>query len=175
MKKVKELIKIFYIFSILGLQMFGNLATIIPIFEQELITKRNLISKNDLLDSISLGRCGPGAAIINTVAFLGNSIYGFLGGIFSVLGFILFPFVIIILVSFFMNAFENEELLNNFFMGCLSCISIFITKSMVEFGKSTLINKTTLVIFIITMALSIFTDIPILIYIIVAGVLGIIH
>lgn len=69
MKEVKKLINLFYIFSILGIQMFGNLATMIPIFERELIEKRKLITKNDLLDSISLGRCGPGAAIINTVVF----------------------------------------------------------------------------------------------------------
>lgn len=58
-RKIKELFRIFYVFSILGLQMFGNLATMVPIFEEELIKKRRLISKNDLLDSISLGRCGP--------------------------------------------------------------------------------------------------------------------
>ena len=59
MRKIKELFRIFYVFSILGLQMFGNLATMVPIFEEELIKKRRIISKNDLLDSISLGRCGP--------------------------------------------------------------------------------------------------------------------
>lgn len=172
MQKISKLFKIFYIFSILGLQMFGNLATMIPIFERELITKRSLISKNDLLDSISLGRCGPGAAVVNTVVFLGNTIYGFWGGVFAVLGFIVFPFFTILLILFFMNIFENETLLNNFFIGGLSYISILIAKSMFKFGKSALINKTTLFIFIITLVISLFIDIPVYVSIIITIIIS---
>ena len=172
MKKISKFFKIFYIFSILGLQMFGNLATMIPIFERELITKKSLISKNDLLDSISLGRCGPGAAIINTVVFLGNTIYGFWGGIFAVLGFIVFPFFTILLILFFMNNFANEELLNNFFIGGLSYISILIAKSIFKFGKSAIINQTTLYIFIITLVISVFIDIPVYLSIIITIIIS---
>ena len=167
MKKFRKLLKIFYIFSILGLQMFGNVATMIPIFEQELINKRNFISKNDLLDSISLGRCGPGSAVINTVVYLGNIICGFWGGIFAVLGFVIFPFFTILLILFFMNTFANEQLLNNFFIGGLCYICILISKSMLKFGKNALINKKTILIFLITLIISIFIDIPIYITIII--------
>ena len=172
MKRINELLKIFYIFAILGLQMFGNLATMIPIFERELINKRNLISKNDLLDSISLGRCGPGAAVINTVVYLGNTIYGFGGGVFAVLGFIVFPFLTILLILFCMNIFENKELLNNFFIGGLSYICILIAKSMFKFGKSALINKITLFIFIITLVISLFIDIPVYLSIIITVIIS---
>lgn len=175
MKEVKKIINLFYIFSILGIQMFGNLATMIPIFERELIEKRKLITKNDLLDSISLGRCGPGAAIINTVVFLGNSIYGVVGGIIAVLGFILFPFIIIMFIAIFMNYFENEIILNNFFIGGLCCISIMIVESMIKFGKSTLVNKMTITIFLCTLVIGIFVDIPVFVYIILAGIIGLIY
>ena len=172
MEKISKLFKILYIFSVLGLQMFGNLVTMIPIFERELITKRSLISKNDLLDSISLGRCGPGAAIINTVVFLGNIICGFWGGVFAVLGFIIFPFITILLILFWLNIFKNEEILNNFFIGGLSFIFILITKSMFKFGKSALINKTTLFIFIITLVISLFIDIPVYVSIIITIIIS---
>ena len=169
MKKFKNLINIFYIFSILGLQMFGNLATMIPIFERELINKRNLISKNDLLDSITIGRCGPGAAIINTVVFLGNTIYGIKGGILAAIGFTFYPFITILIISFLLDLFWNENLLNNFFIGVLCSIFILIVKSMINFGKNTLIDKITIGIFISTLVISMFIDIPIIIYIIITG------
>lgn len=70
MKKIKELLKLMFIFCFMGIQMFGNLVTMIPIFEKELVDKRKLLTKEDIIDSITIGRCGPGAAIINTVAFL---------------------------------------------------------------------------------------------------------
>ena len=40
MKKLVSLMKLFYLFSIMGIQMFGNLVTMIPIFENELVKKR---------------------------------------------------------------------------------------------------------------------------------------
>ena len=90
MKKLVSLIKLFYLFSIMGIQMFGNLVTMIPIFEAELVTKRKLITNEDVIDAITIGKCGPGAAIVNTIAFLGNRIGGFWGGVFATLGFCFF-------------------------------------------------------------------------------------
>lgn len=148
---MKEYLEIFYIFSILGIQMIGNFAIMIPIFERELINKRNLITKEDLLDSITLGKCGPGAAIINSVSFLGNRIDGILGAVFAVSGFVSFPFIIIIIVSFFLNQFLNNVLVNDFFVGALSFMTILIIKSIIELGRNTLIDKTTICIFIVTL------------------------
>ena len=172
---MKKIFRIFYIFAILGLQMFGNLAVMIPIFEKELITKRKLITKNDLLDSITMGRCGPGAAIINTAVYLGNKIDGFKGGVIAAIGFCFFPFIIIIILSITINNFANQEILKNFFTGVLVCISIIIVKAMVEFWKSTIVDKKTFIIFVITLMLSIFTEIPVYVYIIISGVIGAIN
>lgn len=171
---LKRLLKIFYIFAILGIQMFGNLVIMIPVFERELINKRSLITKNDLLDSITMGRCGPGAAVINTVAYLGNKIYGFLGGMIATIGFVFFPFIIIAFLSITLDNFANQGMLKNFFTGVLVCISILIVKSMIEFWKSTITDRITFIIFVITLVLSIFTKLPIYIYIISSGIIGII-
>lgn len=151
MKRLKALFKIFYIFSVIGIQMIGNLATMIPILEMELINKRKMIAKNELLDSIAIGRCGPGAAIINTVAFLGSRIDNFLGAVFAVTGFTFFPFIIIIQISFVLNYFSNNNLIKDFFIGGLGFIIILIIKSMIELAKSTLVDKTTICIFIVTL------------------------
>ncbi len=113
-----------------------------------------------------------GAAIINTVVYLGNSICDILGGIFAVLGFIVFPFVIIILIFLFINYFKNIVVLNNFFIGSLCYIFILIIQSMIKLGKSTLVNKMTICIFTLTLISALFMDIPILVYIIIAGIIG---
>lgn len=113
-----------------------------------------------------------GAAIINTVVYLGNSICGILGGTFAVLGFIVFPFVIIILIFLFINFFQNTDILNNFFIGSLCYIFILIIQSMINLGKNTLVNKTTICIFNLTLVSALFMDIPILVYIIIAGIIG---
>lgn len=170
MKRIKKLIKLFYIFSIMGIQMFGNLVTMIPIFENELVTKRKLIDKEDVLDAITIGRCGPGAAIVNAIAFIGNKIDGFLGGLFSVLGFCFFPLIVIIIISFSIDSFLNNEIIKNFLLGVSTCICVMIVNSMIDFCKKTIKSKLCILAFIITLILSITTNIPIICYLIVCGI-----
>lgn len=172
MKKLVSLMKLFYLFSIMGIQMFGNLVTMIPIFENELVTKRKLITNDDVLDAITIGRCGPGAAIVNTIAFLGNRIDGFWGGVFAVLGFCFFPFVVILAISFSIDTFINNEIIKHFLKGVSTCISVMIINSMIDFGKKTLKSKICVCVFIITLLLSIATEIPIVCYLIVCVILS---
>ena len=167
MKKFVNLMKLFYMFSIMGIQMFGNLVTMIPIFENELVTKRKLITNEDVIDAITIGRCGPGAAIVNTIAFIGNRINGFWGGVFAVLGFCFFPFLVILIISSSIDLFLSNEIIKNFLLGVSTCICVMIINSMIEFGKKTLNSKICILIFIITLALSITTDIPIICYLII--------
>lgn len=166
MKKIKSLIKLFYLFSIMGIQMFGNLVTMIPIFENELVTKRKLITNEDVLDAITIGRCGSGAAIVNTIAFIGNRIDGFWGGVFAVLGFCFFPFLVILIISYSIDTFLNDEIIKHFLKGVSTCISIMIINSMIDFGKKTLKSKICVLVFIVTLLLSITAEIPIVFYLI---------
>ena len=167
MKKIKNLMKLFYLFSIMGIQMFGNLVTMIPIFENELVTKRKLITNEDVIDAITIGRCGPGAAIVNTIAFIGNKIDGFWGGVFATLGFCFFPFLVILIISFSIDSFLNNEIIKHFFKGVSTCISVMIINSMIDFGKKTLKSKICVIVFIVTLLLSITIKIPIVFYLII--------
>lgn len=172
MKKLLSLMKLFYLFSIMGIQMFGNLVTMIPIFENELVAKRKLITNEDVLDAITIGRCGPGAAIVNTIAFIGNRIDGFFGGVFSVLGFCFFPFLVILIISFSIDTFLNNEILKNFLLGVSTCICVMIINSMIDFGKKTVKSKMCFLVFIVTLILSITTNIPIICYFIICAILS---
>lgn len=173
MKKLVSLIKLFYLFSIMGIQMFGNLVTMIPIFENELVTKRKLITNEDVIDAITIGRCGPGAAIVNTIAFIGNRINGFWSGVFAVLGFCFFPFLVILIISFSIDTFLNNEIIKHFLKGVSTCICVMIINSMIDFGKKTLKSKMCLLVFIVTLVLSITTDIPIVCYLMICAILSI--
>lgn len=171
MKRFKSLMKLFYLFSLMGIQMFGNLVTMIPIFENELVTKRKLITNEDVLDAITIGRCGPGAAIVNTIAFIGNKIDGFWGGVFATLGFCFFPFLVILIISFSIDTFLNNEIIKNFLKGVSTCISVMIINSMIDFGKKTLKSKICVLVCSVTLLLSITTQIPIVCYLIICVIL----
>ena len=171
MKKLIGLMKLFCLFSIMGIQMFGNLVTMIPIFETELVKKRKLITNEDVIDAITIGRCGPGAAIVNTIAFIGNKIDGFFGGVFAVLGFCFFPFITILIISFSIDSFLNNEIIKNFLKGVSTCICVMIINSIIDFGKKTLKSKMCVLVFVATLILSVSTNIPITCYLIICVLL----
>lgn len=172
MTRIKKYFKLMYIFSIMGLQMLGNLVTMVPIFEKELVEKRNLISKEEILDSLSISKCGPGAFIINMVSFIGYNIDGLCGGIFSTLGFIFYPIIFICIIAFSLDQFLDNVYVQSFFVGASACICVNATKSTISFGKDTLKEKKYILIFIITIIFELFTNISSIAFILIFAILG---
>lgn len=148
MKKIFDLI---YVFALLGLQMIGNISSMLPILKKELIEKRSWINEEDMLDSISLGRCGPGAAVINTVIFLGNRIAGTLGGIVAPVAFCIFPCIIIILIAFTIENIIGNAIVISIFNALLVTICITLSKTIIELFKKAIVDKITFSIFVITL------------------------
>lgn len=171
----KNDIRLFVLFSQIGIQMLGNATTMIPILQRELIDKRSLIQKDDILDSITLARCGPGAAIINVVVYLGNKINGVKGGIIASLGFVFFPCIIIMLISTYINRLLENQMIKNAFMGILVYVTIKIIKSIIELWKSSIIDKKTFIIFIFAIILSVIFDVSAIILILMSSLIGIMN
>lgn len=171
---MKKIFKLIAIFAKLGLLMLGNISSMLPILEEELVKKNKLCTKEDLLDALALGRCGPGAAVVNTITFLGNKIKGFFGGFLATMSFCFFPFIIIICVSLCIDNFLQNSLIISAFKAISVSISVMIIKSIYDLAKETLTNKMEICVFYVTMILSIFTNCSSIIYIVGAILIGII-
>lgn len=170
MKEIFEFIKVF---SLLGLQMFGNIVTMYPLLEEELVTKRNWVTKDDILDSIAFGRCGPGAAVINTIVLLGNKIKGFWGGALAAISFIFFPLVLIATISFCLEPFMKNEIIKSAFNGILVALSVMIINTIIDLGRKTIKGKLTAFLCVVTIVLCLFTNISLIVYILSTILIGI--
>ena len=166
--------KFFCIFANLGLQMLGNVSAIIPVLEEQLVKRHNLVTKEDILDAVAIGRCGPGAASINTIIFLGNKIAGFLGGIMAVLAFSFFPLIIIIIISSFIHGFLENELVISVFKAISVSLCVKIIESIANLIKDILIDKLNIFVFIIVLLLSICTKISPIFYIVFSIIFGVV-
>jgi len=80
--------------------------------------------------------------------------------------------LVIILITSSIDTFITNKYIQSFFVGMSTCMSILIINSVIDFGKSTLTNKFNILLFAITLILSICTDIPNLVFIILSGILG---
>ncbi len=171
---MKKKLKMIYLFSILGLQMIGNIASMLPILEYQLVTKRNLLSKEEVLDAIAIGRCGPGAAVINTIVLIGNYIDGFIGGVIAAVSFIIFPSIIIITISSIIDKFLNNPIVISAFKAIITSLVVMIINTVTDLAKKTLVNKITIIVFCIALLVMLFTPISSIICIIITLIIGII-
>ncbi|MBP3707681.1 MAG: chromate transporter [Clostridia bacterium] len=167
-------INFMWVFALLGLQMIGNFSALMPLLEDALAIKRNWIKKEDVLDSITWGRCGPGAAVINSVVYLGNKIKGPFAGFLAAVSFCIFPTCVILLIATFASNFMENTYITSMMRGMSVAVVVRLMTSNIDLWKKTMVNKHAIITFLICMTLMFVTPIPTIIYIIGTIVLGIV-
>lgn len=111
------MINLFIIFFRVGLFTFGGGYAMIPIMERELVTKKNLLSKDDFVDYISAAQSLPGPIAVNLSVLLGYDIMGFSGALTALFGTVLPSLIVIIFVSIFYTQTRNSKVVSGFFAG----------------------------------------------------------
>lgn len=172
--KIIYYIKFIWVFALLGLQMIGNFSALMPILEDALVTKRKWIKKEDILDSITWGRCGPGAAVINSMVYLGNKIRGPFAGFVAAVSFCIFPTCIILLIVAFASNFMENAYIASMMNGLSAAVVIILVNSNISLWENVMVNKLAITTFFICTVLMFTTPIPTIIYIIGTIVLGIV-
>ncbi len=136
MKKLKELIKIFFTMFKIGLFTFGGGYAMIAVIEREIVEKNSWISHEEYMDIIAIAESSPGPIAINTATFVGYKIQKVLGSIFATLGVVLPSFIVIYAISFFYEQFLALEYVGYAFRGIQACVSfIIISAGLKMFSK----------------------------------------
>lgn len=171
-KVLKETLKMFWISICIGAQMFGSGMAVIPILRSEFIEKRKWITDEELLDIRSISRCLPGAMTVNIISLIGNKKCGIWGGIASAIGVTIVPIISIIIFTILYESISGMQEIQNALVGITICVCALIINSLIDFWKKAIIGKFTLLIFIISFLLYVFTDISIIIIILLMGALN---
>ena len=145
---MRRILKFIYVFLLIGLESFGNMSVVSTVLEENLIHKNKWITEEDLIDSITISRLGPGATTANMVAFIGNKIAGFWGGVLAVECYTIMPMLIIIAISGILEKVMEYEIVISALRGGLICISVLFINSTVKLGKKVLDSKLNIGIFI---------------------------
>lgn len=106
-----------------------------------------------------MSRIGPGATTANAVAYLGNKIAGFWGGLLATLCYTIAPMIVIIAIYGLIEQLLNFSFVASAVKGCLVCICVIFVKSTVDMGKSVLIDKFNIVIFVVALVIAFVFDI----------------
>ena len=177
MKKTNQLLTLFLSFLKIGLFTFGGGYAMIALIEREFVEKKKWIGKKEFLDVIAISESTPGPLAINSATYIGYEVKGFLGALLSTIAVSIPSFVIIYIISLFLNKFLAFEYVGYAFRGIQVCVIYLILSAGIKMLKEldkTFINILVFILTIICMVLlSLFAiDFSSIYYIFIGGFIG---
>ncbi|HYE12283.1 MAG TPA: chromate transporter [Patescibacteria group bacterium] len=169
---IKQLKDIFVSFFKIGLFTFGGGYAMIPLIEKEIVENKKWVGKEEITDILAVAQSIPGAIAINSATFIGYKTYGRKGALAATLGVILPSFVIISLIAAFFSKFDDNQFVKSIFAGIRPAVVALIIYAVVKIGKTSIKDKTGLIVAIIGLVMVVVFDIHAILVIIGGAVFG---
>ncbi len=120
------IMKIFLTFIKIGLFTFGGGYAMIPIIENICVEKNKWITHDEMMDVTVIAESTPGPIAINCATYVGYKQKGIWGAVAATLGVVLPSFIIIFLISIFLDDFLEITWVANAFKGIRIAVGILI-------------------------------------------------
>ena len=179
MKKSKLILTLFLCFFKIGAFTFGGGYAMLALLENEFVEKKKWLTKDEFLDMLAIAESTPGPIAINSATFIGYKTAGVLGSTFATLGVVLPSFIIIFIISLFLDKFLTFTLVANAFRGIQACVVYLIGSTGLKLFKQ--MEKKALPITIMSVILAcmiIFSLFAIkfssIVFILITGIIGIV-
>jgi chromate transporter len=138
--KLMILLKLLYSFIKIGIFSFGGGYAMIPFIENEIISNNHWLEMNEFIDIIAIAQLTPGSIAINSATFVGYNIEGLKGSLITTFGVVLFPVIMVILLSIFFYKYKNSKFIKGILMGLhLAVISLIIIAAL-SVGKYAIVD-----------------------------------
>ena len=169
---LKELLSLFLTFAKVGVMTFGGGYAMLPILQREVVENKGWATDEELTDYFAIGQCTPGVIAVNTATFIGQKHRGILGGIVATLGVVFPSLVIIAALAGVITTFSHLAWVQHAFAGIRVCVCVLIFNAVLKLWKGAVKDVWGLVIFLVILALSVFTKLSPIIYVLAAAVAG---
>lgn len=171
MDNFKKGLSIFAFFFKIGCFTFGGGWAILAQMEQEFVIKRQVITKDELLEMMAVGKSVPGIMITNISMLFGYHVAGVFGGICAVVGITCPAIIILTIVARFYNTFKDNYWVHAALTGIRAAVVPIIGSAALSLGKDALRTPPAVVICLIAFSLSLFAGVSNILLVII-GVVG---
>jgi chromate transporter len=114
---------------------FGGGYAMISIIEDACVEKKKWISHDEMMNITVVAESTPGPIAINCATFVGYKQKGFAGAVLATIGMVLPSFVIIYLISLFLDNFLEITIIANAFKGIKLAVGILILDAAIKMIK----------------------------------------
>ncbi len=175
---MRKYLNLFLTMLKIGLFTFGGGYAMIALLENEFVSKKEWIEKDEFLDMVAIAESTPGPIAINAATYIGYKMLGFLGSFTATVAVCIPSFVIIYAISLFFDAFLSITLVSYAFRGIQVCVIWLILSAglkMLKQMKKTAFNILILSVVILCMvAFSVLSvSFSTIFYILLSGGIGV--
>lgn len=171
---MKELLQLYAAFFRIGGLTFGGGLTMLPMLKYELVEKKGWVTEDELLDYYAVGQCTPGIIAVNVATFVGFRKRGVIGAIFSTLGMISPSLIIVSVLALFLDQFLSNQIVAHAVEGIKLVVCALMLNTVITMAKKTMLSGLCYGLGAVAFLLALFTPVPTVLIVIVAGVLGVI-
>ena len=130
----------FKTFFKIGIFTLGGGYAMIPLIEEEVVNKKQWVSKDEMLDLIAIAQSCPGVFAINIATFIGYKLRMTRGAIATTVGTALPSFLIILAIAMFFSQFKDNPYVAAMFRGIRPAVVALIAVPTFNLGKRAKLN-----------------------------------
>ncbi len=171
----KELFTLFLTFFKIGIICFGGGYTMISLIERDVVEKKQWLTTEEMMNILAVAESTPGPISMNTATYVGTKRAGLFGALACTFGAVLPSFIIIFVLSFFLEEFQSLTWVSYAFKGIRCAVLVLILNAVIKMFRN--VEKTVFailaVLFVLCMCL--FTDLYIVYTLLICAAAGIIY
>ena len=123
---MSPLLNLFLTFAKIGLFTFGGGYAMISLIENQCVERKKWLTHDEMMNITVIAESTPGPIAINCATFVGYKQAGLLGSLIATLGIVLPSFIIIYVISMFLNQFLEILWIANAFKGIKIAVGLLI-------------------------------------------------
>ena len=150
------ILNLFLTFAKIGLFTFGGGYAMISMIEDCCVEKKKWITHDEMMNITVIAESTPGPIAINCATFIGYKQSGIIGALFTTFGIVLPSFVVIFIISIFLDSFLELTIIASAFKGIKIGVGILIVDAgitMVKKMKKKILSEVIMVCSLIAMLL----------------------
>ena len=164
--------EIYRTFAGMGAVCFGGGYAMLGLVQRVIVEQHGWATEEELMDYYAIGQCTPGVIAVNVSTFIGHKLRGLPGAIVASLGFISPSIFIITLIAAFLQSFASNVYVAHALAGIRVCVCVLILNSVLSLGKKAIKSRLSWIIFGISTCIAAFTDVPTVVIVLGAGIVG---
>lgn len=174
---IKNYLNLFFTMLKIGLFTFGGGYAMIALIENEFISKKKWMEKDEFIDMVAIAESTPGPVAINSATYIGYKLLGFWGSFLATIAVCIPSFAIIFVISLFFDTFITLTLVSYAFRGIQACVIYLIMSAGLKMMKDMEKNIFNIAILTVTLACMILFSVfsvsfSSIFYIIISGFIG---